>query len=62
MLEGWTAITAIAGIVILMIIALMNGINGVLLSGAIAVIAGLGGFKVGQLFKKGIQSNSNGSR
>lgn len=57
MLDGWTALGAIIGIVILMSIALMNGIDGILLGGAIAAIAGLGGFKAGQMFKKDIEPN-----
>ena len=52
MFEELSALTAIIGIVILMSVALMNGIDGVLLGASIAAIAGLGGFKVGQAFNK----------
>ena len=38
--------TAIAGIVVLDGIALVMGHNGVLLTGAIAIIAGLAGYKI----------------
>jgi len=55
MLDGWATIVSIIGIVILMSVALMNGIDGILLGGAIAAIAGLGGFKAGQMFKKDIE-------
>jgi len=40
-----TPIVAIVGIVILEAIALANGIDGVLMSGAIAVIGGLAGYQ-----------------
>lgn len=41
----WTPIAAIAAIVILETIALLKGIDGVLLSGGLVVIAGLGGWE-----------------
>ena len=48
----WTPIAAIAGIVILEIVALSNGINGVLLGGGMAIIGGLGGYEVKALREK----------
>lgn len=41
----WTPIAAIAAIVILEAIALFKGINGTLMSIAIAAMAGLGGYE-----------------
>jgi len=45
-------IVAITGIVIIEIVALGNGIDGILLSGSIAVIAGLAGYHVREILKK----------
>ena len=42
-------VAAILGIVVLVGLGLMNGINGLLLTGAIAVIAGLAGWSAPQL-------------
>ncbi len=39
-------IVAIGGIVIMEVVALLQGINGVLLGASIAAVAGVGGYKV----------------
>ena len=44
---------AIAGIIILESIALAQGINGTGIALAIAALAGLGGFKIGDMINKG---------
>lgn len=41
----WTPVVPIVGIVILLTVALLKDINGVLLSGGLVVIAGLGGWE-----------------
>lgn len=41
-----TAIVAIAAITILEGLAILKGIDGILLAGAVAAIAGLGGFTI----------------
>lgn len=41
-----TPIVAIVAVVILELVALSQGINGVMLAGSIAVISGLGGYTV----------------
>jgi hypothetical protein len=46
------SILAMILITMLEIIALVNGINGALLAGGIAIIAGLGGYQVRQKTKK----------
>lgn len=43
---NWTAIVAILSITVLELYALSQGINGLMLSGGLVVIAGLGGFQV----------------
>ena len=43
-----TAIIAIIAIAVLMTIALIKGINGTVLAGALTLIAGLGGFAIGK--------------
>jgi len=48
-------------IAILLVIALLNEINGVLLSGGLAIIGGLGGFVVGKKVEKRKKDIINGS-
>ena len=43
-----TAVIAILIIAMLEVIALVNQVNGALLAGSIAIIAGLGGYTVGK--------------
>lgn len=49
---GIITLTAIVAIVALEMVALCKGINGVLLGGAITIIAGLGGYQVHNLRDK----------
>jgi len=51
-MEKLTAIIAIIAICILELCALKAGINGIMLAGAVAAIAGLGGFVTGKLKAK----------
>lgn len=46
-----TSIIAILSITILEIVAITQGINGALLAGSIAIIAGLGGYAAGNFRK-----------
>ena len=47
-LKDLTTIIAILAIVALEVVAITQGINGALLAGSIAIIAGLGGYQVGK--------------
>jgi len=47
-----TPVIAILAIVALEIVAITQGINGALLAGSIAIIAGLGGFTAGRKGRK----------
>jgi hypothetical protein len=51
------AVAAIAGIVILESVAMLTGHNGTVLRLSIAAIAGLGGFVLGQLWKRRKESS-----
>jgi len=46
-----TTLAAISAILILEAIAIIKGLNGVLLAGAIGALAGLGGFSASQIIK-----------
>jgi len=46
-----TSLAAILAIFILEAIAIIKGLNGVLLAGAIGALAGLGGFSASQIIK-----------
>jgi hypothetical protein len=52
MQDGVKVCSAIAGIVILEIVAMLTGHNGTLLRLALVAIAGLGGFSLARLLKK----------
>lgn len=48
----YKVITAIVGIVVIECVAMMNGINGTVMSLSIAAIAGLGGFELQKVLPK----------
>lgn len=52
MWKGINTVIAILAICVLEIIALKQGVNGIMLAGAVAAIAGLGGFATGKLSSK----------
>ena len=50
--SNYSVIAAIIGIVALEIVALCNGINGVVLGAALAILGGLGGYQVSKRVQK----------
>lgn len=48
----WIAVITIAAIFILEVLALCKGVNGVALSGAIAAIAGVGGYQIKAIIER----------
>jgi len=51
-IKNITPIVAMVLIAVLEIVAICNGINGALLAGSIAIIAGLGGYTAGARHRK----------
>ena len=45
-------VAAILGLVIIEVVALLNGVNGTLLAAIVAVVAGLGGYNAKPLLEK----------
>lgn len=56
------ALVGIAGIVVLESIAMLTGHNGTVLRLAMAAVAGLGGFAVGQLFRSRRDAKKEGAQ
>ena len=59
MIPKLTPIIAIVAIVLLEVVALLQGINGVMLAGSIAIIAGLGGYTA-KTVKDKVKQDKNG--